>query len=181
MPAAAAPSCRQHQADRVPVRALLFSRFLISLPLFPTARSSCCESACPITTHAHLQPGGTPRPNRRAQGTVRICCPSSRLGRASRPCQVFSGMFRRGAQACARKKRREKKCENVRSRSRLAGKAIYFVTRAKILEEAASIGNQANCSRFCANLAIAIITAHTKSSPYCKHLAQHLSCRRQSP
>ena len=50
------------------------------------------------------------------------------------------------------------------SRSRLAGKAIYFVTRAKILEEAASIGNQANCSRFCANLAIAIITAHTKSA-----------------
>ena len=50
------------------------------------------------------------------------------------------------------------------SRSRLAGKAIYFVTRAKILEEAASIGNQANCSRFCANLAIAITTAHTKSA-----------------
>ena len=41
------------------------------------------------------------------------------------------------------------------------------MTRAKILEEAASIGNQANCSRiprFCANLAIAIITAHTKSA-----------------
>jgi hypothetical protein len=41
------------------------------------------------------------------------------------------------------------------SRSRLAGKAIYFVTRAKILEDS-------NCCRFCANPDIAIITAHTK-------------------
>ena len=55
-----------------------------------------------------------------------------------------------------------------------AGKVIYFVTRAKILEEAASIGNQANCSRFCANPAIAIITAHTKFA-----LAEERKCLRE--
>ena len=40
-------------------------------------------------------------------------------------------------------------------------KSDYFCDWAKILEEAASIGNQANSSRFCANPHIAIITAHT--------------------
>ena len=50
------------------------------------------------------------------------------------------------------------------SRSRLAGKAIYFVTRAKILEEASSIGNSATCSRFCANPDIAITPLRSNRS-----------------
>jgi hypothetical protein len=51
---------------------------------------------------------------------------------------------------------------SIVSRSRLAGKAIYFVTRATILEDSNHTSKQMNCPRFCANPDIAIITAHTK-------------------
>ena len=44
----------------------------------------------------------------------------------------------------------------------LYARPTHSLSRAKIPEEAASIGNQANCSRFCANPNTAIITTHTK-------------------